>query len=52
MGASISALALLQAQRLATGNDMELVLKENGNLPERWAKDKTRMFTANMRGDA
>jgi coenzyme F420-reducing hydrogenase gamma subunit len=31
---------------------MELVLKENGNLPERWAKDKSRMFTANMRGDA
>ncbi|NQU41132.1 MAG: cytochrome B [Lentisphaerae bacterium] len=31
---------------------MELVLKENGNLPERWAKDKSRMFTANIRGDA
>jgi len=31
---------------------MELVLKENGNLPERWAKDKSRMFTANHRGDA
>ncbi|MEN8254160.1 MAG: hypothetical protein ABFR33_01710 [Verrucomicrobiota bacterium] len=31
---------------------MELVLKENGNLPEQWAKDKSRMFTANQRGDA
>ena len=31
---------------------MELVLKENGNLPERWAKNKSQMFTANFRGDA
>lgn len=31
---------------------MELVLKENGNLPERWANNMTRMFTANHRGDA
>ncbi|MDP6470363.1 MAG: hypothetical protein QGI81_05115 [Pseudomonadales bacterium] len=39
---------------VATPNEaaMELVLKENGNLPERWAKDMTRMFTANHRGDA
>ncbi len=31
---------------------IEKVLIENGKLPERWAKDKTRMFTANFRGDA
>ena len=31
---------------------MEKVLVENGKLPERWAKDKSRMFTANHRGDA
>ncbi len=31
---------------------IEKVLVENGKLPERWAKDKTRMFTANFRGDA
>lgn len=31
---------------------IEKVLINNGKLPERWAKDKTRMFTANFRGDA
>jgi sulfhydrogenase subunit delta len=31
---------------------MDLVLKENGNLPEQWAQNKSRMFTANFRGDA
>ena len=31
---------------------IEKVLIENGKLPERWAKSKTRMFTANFRGDA
>jgi coenzyme F420-reducing hydrogenase gamma subunit len=31
---------------------MEEVLKDRGKLPERWAKDKSRMFTANFRGDA
>lgn len=31
---------------------IEKVLIENGKLPERWAKEKTRMFTANFRGDA
>ncbi len=36
----------------ANQESMELVLKENGNLPEQWAKDKSRMFTANFRGDA
>lgn len=36
----------------ANEDAMELVLKENGNLPEQRAKDKTRMFTANHRGDA
>ena len=30
---------------------MEKVLKENGQLPEQWAKEKTRMFTANFRKD-
>ncbi len=31
---------------------MEKVLMENGGLPERWAKTKTRMFTANFRSDS
>ena len=31
---------------------MEKVLKERGKLPEQWAKTKSRMFTANFRGDA
>ena len=30
---------------------MEKVLKENGRLPEKWAHDKSRMFTANFRKD-
>lgn len=36
----------------ANQESIEKVLIENGKLPERWAKDKTRMFTANFRGDA
>ncbi len=36
----------------ANQESIEKVLVENGKLPERWAKDKTRMFTANFRGDA
>jgi len=31
---------------------IEKVLIENGKLPERWARNKTQMFTANFRGDA
>ncbi len=36
----------------ANQKSMEKVLMENGKLPERWAKQKTRMFTANFREDA
>jgi sulfhydrogenase subunit delta len=36
----------------ANQESIEKVLVENGNLPERWAKTKTQMFTANFRGDA
>jgi coenzyme F420-reducing hydrogenase gamma subunit len=31
---------------------MEKVLKENGGLLEKWAKEKSKMFTANFRSDA
>jgi len=31
---------------------LKKVLMENGGLPERWAEQKSRMFTANQRGDA
>ncbi len=31
---------------------MVKVLQERGGLPERWAKEKSMMFTANQRGDA
>ena len=36
----------------ANQESMEKVLIENGKLPEQWAKSKSRMFTANFRGDA
>ncbi len=36
----------------ANQESMEKVLIENGKLPETWARNKSRMFTANFRGDA
>ncbi|MHC4873630.1 MAG: NADH-quinone oxidoreductase subunit B family protein [Planctomycetota bacterium] len=35
----------------ANQDALEKVLKENAGLPEKWAKDKSRMFTANFRSD-
>ncbi|OVE73634.1 hypothetical protein BVX94_03255 [bacterium B17] len=39
---------------VANANEKSLVkvLKENGKLPDNWAENKSRMFTANFRGDA
>ncbi len=36
----------------ANQSAMEKVLKENGKLSDKWAKEKTRMFTANFRSDS
>jgi sulfhydrogenase subunit delta len=36
----------------ANQESMEKVLMENGGMSEKWAKDKSRMFTANFRSDA
>ena len=36
----------------ANQESMEKVLKENGGLPDKWAQDKSKMFTANLRSDA
>ena len=36
----------------ANQESMEKVLKKNGGLSDKWAKDKSRMFTANFRSDA
>lgn len=35
----------------ANQDALEKVLKEKGGLPDKWAKDKSRMFTANFRSD-
>lgn len=36
----------------ANEESMEKVLKENGGLGDKWAAEKSRMFTANLRSDA